>query len=396
MEAVMVRYGEVFLKSEPVKRRFISMMTRNIRLALEAESLSHRIEAPRGRILIFGDEPGRIAEVAARTFGVVGVSVCTMTTADIPGISAAAVKRAEHCIFPGTSFAVRARRSGVRGFSSQDLAAAVGSAILDRIPEATVDLTTPDCEIFVEAREFGGLVYDDMISGPGGLPYGTQEEMMGLLSAGIDSPVASWLMMRRGCLAVHVHMRSGRFGGADVEETVLRHHARLSAWIPGHPLDLLVVDMEPFFEVIAALEEPRYRCILCKRFMLRVASTLARERGTHALVNGDNLGQVASQTLANLAVIAPASSTPVLRPLIGLDKEEIVERARAIGTFEARPGDIGCTIAPRHPSIAAPAATIARIEEELSVDDLAMRAAGTVRRYRAKNGVIEGIVSNFR
>jgi len=387
----MVRYGEIFLKSEPVKRRFISTMTQNIRLALEAEGLSHRIETPRGRILIFGDKPRRIAKIAAGTFGVVSVSVCTMTTADIPGIVAAAIERAERRLQPGMSFAVRARRTGVAGFNSQELAAVVGSAVLDRIPEATVNLTTPDYEIFVEAREFGGLVYDEKISGPGGLPYGTQGEVVTLLSEGIDSPVASWLMMRRGCLMVHVHMRSGRFGGADSEKTALQNHARLSRWIPGHPLDLLIADMEPFFEVITAFKEPRYRCILCKRFMLRVASILAKERGACALVNGDSLGQVASQTLANLAVVAPAATVPVLRPLIGFDKEEIIERARAIGTFEAQPGDVGCTVAPRHPSTAAPAATIAKIEEELGVDDLAVRTAGTVRRYRAKNGVVEEV-----
>ncbi|MDD3933998.1 MAG: tRNA 4-thiouridine(8) synthase ThiI [Methanoculleus sp.] len=389
MEAVMVRYGEIFLKSEPVKRRFISIMTGNISLALEAEGLTHCIETPRGRILIFGDEPRRIAALVARTFGVVSVSVCTVTTADINGLAAAAVEHAERHLRPGMSFAVRARRSGVEGFNSQELGAAVGSAILDRVPEATVDLTTPDYEVFVEAREFGGFVYDEKTGGPGGLPYGTQEEVMALLSAGIDSPVASWLMMRRGCRMVHVHMHSGRFGGADGERNVLQNHARLSAWVPGHPLDLLVADMEPFFEVVTALKEPRYRCILCKRFMLRVASILAGERGAYALVNGDNLGQVASQTLANMTVIAPAASVPVLRPLIGFDKEEIVDRARAIGTFEAHPGNVGCTVAPRYPSTAAPAATIALIEEELDVESLAARAAGTVRRYRAKNGEVE-------
>ncbi|MCE5337656.1 MAG: tRNA 4-thiouridine(8) synthase ThiI [Methanomicrobiaceae archaeon] len=391
MEAVMVRYGEIFLKSEPVKRRFISIMTGNISLALEAEGLPHRIETPRGRILIFGDEPRRIAALVARTFGVVSVSVCTVTTADISGLAASAVEHAARHLRPGMSFAVRARRSGVEGFNSQELGAAVGSAVLDRVPEATVDLTMPDYEVFVEAREFGGFVYDEKISGPGGLPYGTQEEVMVLLSAGIDSPVASWLMMRRGCRMVHVHMHSGRFGGVDVEKNALANHARLSAWVPGHPLDLLVVDMEPFFEAVTALKEPRYRCILCKRFMLRVASILAGERGAYALVNGDNLGQVASQTLANMTVIAPAASVPVLRPLIGFDKEEIVERARAIGTFETHPGDVGCTVAPRYPSTAAPAATIAQIEEELDVESLAVRAAGTVRRYRAKNGEIKGV-----
>ena len=391
MEAVMIRYGEIFLKSEKVKRRFISIMAGNISLALEAEGLAHRIETPRGRILIFGDEPRRIAAVAARNFGVVSASVYTATTADIEGIAAAAVEHAERHLRPGMSFAVRARRSGVMGFNSQELGAAVGSAVLDRFPEATVDLTSPDYEVFVEAREFGGLVYDERIGGPGGLPYGTQGEVMALLSAGIDSPVASGLMMRRGCLMVHLNMHSGRFGGADTERNVLANHARLSAWVPGHPLDLLVVDMEPFFEAITALKEPRYRCILCKRFMLRVAGILAKERGAAALVNGDNLGQVASQTLANMAVITPAATVPVLRPLIGFDKEEIVERARAIGTFEAHPGSVECTVAPRYPSTAAPAETIADLEEEIGAAGLAVRAAGTVRRYRAKNGEIEEI-----
>ena len=387
----MVRYGEIFLKSETVKRRYISIMTKNIGLALESEGLAHRIETYRGRIMIYGDEPRRIAVVAAKTFGVVSASVCTVTAADIEGLAATAVEHAERNLGPGMSFAVRARRSGVEGFSSQELAAAVGSAVLDRIPEARVDLSTPDYEIFVEAREYGGLVYDELIAGPGGLPYGTQGEVMALISEGIDSPVASWLMMRRGCLMVHVNMHGGRFGGKDARKRVLENHARLSLWVPGHPLDLLVVEMEPFFEAITALKEPRYRCVLCKRFMLRVASILAEERRDAALVSGDNLGQVASQTLANMAVIAPAATVPMLRPLIGFDKEEVVDRARAIGTFEERPGDVGCTVAPRYPSTAAPAETIAKIEEAIGAESLAERAARTVRRFRAKNGEVEEV-----
>ena len=389
VEAVMVRYGEVFLKSERVKRRFVSAMAENIGLALEAEGLAHRIETHRGRILIYGDDPARIAETAARVFGVVSASVCTVTTADIEGITAAALKRAERRLRPGMSFAVRARRSGVPGFSSQELAAAVGSAILERFDGVRVDLTHPDYEVSVEAREFGGLVYDEKIPGPGGLPYGTQGEVITLLSAGIDSPVASWLMMRRGCRMLHINMHGGRFGGADVERKVLQNHARLSSWVPGRALDLLVVDMEPFFEVITALKEPRYRCVLCKRFMLRVAGILAEERGAHAIVTGDNLGQVASQTLANMAVISTATTLPVLRPLIGFDKDEVVGRARSIGTFEANPGEIGCAVAPRYPSTAAPAETIARIEEEIDAVGLAERAAASVRVIRAKNGAVE-------
>ena len=391
VEAVMVRYGEVFLKSERVKRRFVSTMAENIALALEAQGLAHRIETPRGRIIIYGDDPARIAAAAARVFGVVSASVCTVTKPEIGVITAAALERAERRLRPGMSFAVRARRSGVPGFSSQELAAAVGSAILERVDGARVDLTRPDYEVNVEAKEFGGLVYDDKIPGPGGLPYGTQGEVVSLLSAGIDSPVASWLMMRRGCRMLHLNMHGGRFEGGDVERNVLENHARLSSWVPGHALDLLVVDMEPFFEVITALKEPRYRCVLCKRFMLRVAGILAGEQGAHAIVTGDNLGQVASQTLANMAVISAATTLPLLRPLIGFDKEEVVGRARSIGTFEARPGDVGCAVAPRYPSTAAPAETIARIEEEIDAPGLARRAAASVRRYRAKNGVLEEV-----
>jgi thiamine biosynthesis protein ThiI len=125
--------------------------------------------------------------------------------------------------------------------------------------------------------------------------------------------------------------------------------------------------------------------------MLRVAGIIAEGRGAYALVNGDNMGQVASQTLANMAVIAPATPVPVLRPLIGFDKEEIIERARAIGTFEAHPGDVGCAVAPRYPSTAAPAETIAKIEEQIGVASLAERAAETVRVYRAKNGEVEEV-----
>ncbi len=160
MEAVMVRYGELFLKSEPVKRRFIMALAKNIRLALEAASLPHRIETPRGRVLIFGDDARAIADIASRIFGVVGVSVCSVTTPDIEGISRAAVERAEGRLKPGMTFAVRGRRSGVEGFSSQELAGAVGYAVGQRFPGASVNLSEPDYEIFVEAKEFGGLVYD--------------------------------------------------------------------------------------------------------------------------------------------------------------------------------------------------------------------------------------------
>ena len=338
MGAVMVRYGEIFLKREPVKRRFISIMTRNIGLALEAQGLSHRIETPRGRILIFGDEPLRIAEVVARTFGVVSAGICEVTAADIPGISAAAVERAERRLHPGMSFAVRARRSGVEGFNSQELAAAVGAAVLARIPGVTVNLTAPTTRSSW-GTEFGGFVYDERIAGPGGLPYGTQGGD-GPALGGHRSPVASWLMIRGVPDSAYPYK----------ERAVRRHgFGRMPRHPPsppgsGHPLDLLIVDMEPFFEAITALKNP-LRCILCERFMLRWQAS-SPKRGAYALVNGDNLGQVASQTLANMAVVSAAGiGAPAL---IGFDKDEVVGRACPSGRLKPGRG-YRMHSRPRHP-----------------------------------------------
>ncbi|MDD1645174.1 MAG: tRNA 4-thiouridine(8) synthase ThiI [Methanomicrobiales archaeon] len=385
-EAVMVRYGELFLKSAPVMKRFIAALTRNINSALEAAFLTHRIEVHRGRILVHGEDPRQIADAASRVFGVVGVSVVTVTDASVDAIAEVAAERAGRCLKDGMSFAVRARRSGVPGFTSQQLAASVGARILSGTEGIRVDLDHPDYEIFVEAREFGGLVYDSRIDGPGGLPGGTQGKVLALFSGGIDSPVATWLMMRRGCTATLLHMAGGRWAGKDLLPAVHRHHGVLSRWSPGMPLELVVADMEPVYDRLVGMKEPRYRCVLCKRFMFRTASALALPEGTDAVVTGENLGQVASQTLRNLSVIAGAASVPVLRPLIGHDKSEIVQLARKIGTFDEAQGETGCLAVPRYPSTAARDEVIREKERELDLSSLVEEILATAQRYRALNG----------
>jgi thiamine biosynthesis protein ThiI len=382
----MVRYGELFLKSEPVMKRFTAALTRNLGAALDAASLPHRIDVYRGRILIHGDDPHRIAEAASRVFGVVGVSVATVTDASVDAIAGAAADKAGRQLRKGMTFAVRARRSGVPGFTSQQLAAAVGDRIRLSVSGARVDLDLPDYEIFVEAREFGGLVYDGRTDGPGGLPAGTQGKVLTLFSGGIDSPVAAWLMMRRGCTVTLLHMAGGRWGGKDLLPAVHRHHLVLSRWSPGIPLDLVVADMEPVYDRLVEMKEPRYRCVLCKRFMLRAASALATTEGADAVVTGENLGQVASQTLRNLSVIAGAATVPVLRPVIGHDKSEIVDLARKIGTFDEDQGETGCLAVPRYPSTAARDEVIREKEEELDLTPLVEKILAGAERYRALNG----------
>jgi len=385
----MVRYGELFLKSEPVMHHFIGMLLRNIRHALTANGITARYETPRGRILIFGDEPARIAEIVCRVFGVIDVSSCTITAKDIGALSRAAADLAATRLHPGMSFAVRARRQQKIGLTSQELGEQIGSAVYDRVPGLRVDLKCPDYEVFVEVRDFGGLVYDSRIPAPGGLPLGTQGQVLVLLSSGIDSPVASWLAMKRGCEVTHLHLDAGRWAGADVLEAATENHRKLSCWCPGQDVRMIVVPNESLFDAMQRLRiQPRYRCVICKRFMHRVAATIMQGDGQQALVTGENLGQVASQTLANLAVISESVSVPVLRPLVTYDKEETITLARKIGTFDKTPGDLACRAVPRMPSTAASLKEIHECEGRMDMDALVKEACGNLRVITARDGRI--------
>jgi tRNA uracil 4-sulfurtransferase len=386
---VMVRYGELFLKSEPVRHHFIGMLLRNIRHALTANGLSACYETPRGRILIFGEEPARIADIVARVFGVIDVSICVITGKEVEALSAAAADLASAHLSPGKSFAVRAKRQLKIGLTSQELGEQVGSAVYDRIPGLRVDLKTPDYEIFVEVRDFGGLVYDSRIPAPGGLPLGTQGHVLVLLSSGIDSPVASWLAMKRGCEVTHLHLDAGRWAGTDVLAAATENHRKLSCWCPGEDVRMIVVQNEALFDEMQRLRiQPRYRCVICKRFMHRVAAGIMQADGQQALVTGENLGQVASQTLANLSVISEAVTVPVLRPLITYDKEETITLARRIGTFDTHPGDLACRAVPKMPSTAASLVEIQECEQKLDMDTLIKNACGNPLVITARDGRI--------
>jgi len=362
-QGVMLRYGELFLKSEPVKRHFVGLLLRNCGRALESGGLSFRAEVHRGRIILHGEKPDEMAGIISRIFGVVDVAVCTLTPPDPEEVKNAAVRRATAGLHPGQRFAVRARRQGVEGITSQELGADVGSAILHAVPTAIVDLSSPEYEVFVELREFGGLVYDSRIRAPGGLPWGTQGKILALLSSGIDSPVAIWQMMRRGCVVDALHIGSGDFAGRDVLPTALRHFSILSTWCSGFPMTLFYADASRFYATLIARATPRLRCVLCKRFMMYLGSELAKQQGHLALCTGDSLGQVASQTLDNLAVVSGAATVPLLRPLVAYDKQETVQLAKRIGTFDPHPGDLACSVVPRI------AATTSRVEDILAMEE---------------------------
>jgi tRNA uracil 4-sulfurtransferase len=394
---VMARYGELFLKSEPVKHHFIGMLLRNIRKALGVANITCRYETPRGRILVYGDEPERIAGIVSRIFGIVDVSICYRTPADLSELSHCALALAMPNLSAGMSFAVRAKRQHKTGLTSQELGTEIGSYIYDHIPGLAVDLDDPDYEIFIELRDFGGLVYDRRIPGPGGLPWGTQGRVLVLLSSGIDSPVASWLAMKRGCEITHLYLDAGRWAGGDVTKAAIDNHRKLSFWCAGNPLSMVIAESEPLFDRMSQLKiPPRYRCVICKRFMQRVAGKLLAHEGALAVITGENLGQVASQTLANLGVIADAVTVPVLRPLITYDKEETITIARRIGTFDAKPGDLACRAVPKMPATAAVLEEVRTYELKMEIEDLLEHAITHTRFVTALDGrIIEetGLIS---
>src|SRR5665647_2985992 len=382
----MVRYGELFLKSESVKHHFIGMLLRNIGKALTASALSCHYETPRGRILIYGDQPAKIADIVSRIFGIVDVSICTRTSTRPEDLCSEAISLASGNLSKGMSFAVRAKRQQKTGMNSQELGTHIGSAIYDHIPGLIVDLDNPDYELFVEIRDFGGLVYDSRITAPGGLPWGTQGRVLGLLSSGIDSPVASWLMMKRGCEITHLYLDAGRWAGTDVTMAAIENHRRLSRWCTGRPLSLVIANSELLYDRMDQLRTPpRYRCVICKRFMLRVAGEMMQKEGALAVVTGENLGQVASQTLANLTVISEAVRVPVLRPLITYDKEETITLARMIGTFDAHPGDLACRAVPHMPATAAVLEAVQESEQKMEIDEIVAATLSGLRYVTALN-----------
>jgi thiamine biosynthesis protein ThiI len=265
---VAVRYGELFLKSEPVKRRFIGILTDNIGKALRERGIRFRIENPRGRILIHGEDSATIAAVTARVFGVVDTSVCILTGTAPHELSRAAVTLAEKRLGPGMTFAVRAKREVKKGMPSPELAAFLGSEISRHIQGLRVDLECPQYELQVEVREIGGLVSDQKFPAPGGLPLGTQGKFLSLLSSGIDSPVAAWMMMRRGGVPCFLFLDTETWSGEGVPRGALENFRRLSLWCPGYTLGMHIV---PVGEVFNRMTErqipPRFRCVICKRFM---------------------------------------------------------------------------------------------------------------------------------
>jgi thiamine biosynthesis protein ThiI len=354
MGLILVRYaGEIGIKGRN-RRFFVRRLRRNIRRALTSHDISGKVWSEGQRIYVEIDEEKQreALSVLARVFGIASISPIARVASDLDAMRAEAVALVARVgLTPTMSFRVRTRRAD-KSFPipSPEVNRLVGAAIYAAVP-ARVDLSDEaDLTVGIEIRAEGTMVYGQVIPGPGGMPIGTQGRVFVLLSGGIDSPVAAWLMMRRGCGIIPVH-----FEQSEVERQKALDNCRLlDRWSYGWDIKPLVLDHNALLETVLArlyeLGHERWTCIFCKRAMIAKAAELAPQYRVQALVMGDSLGQVASQTIANMAAISDGAQLPILRPLIAYDKTEIMELARRIGTFDISTHDAaGCAFLPQRP-----------------------------------------------
>ncbi|PKB67783.1 MAG: tRNA 4-thiouridine(8) synthase ThiI [SAR202 cluster bacterium Io17-Chloro-G4] len=269
------------------------------------------------------------------------------------------------------SFRISANRADKRfPVTSEEINRDLGTFVKD-LTGARVDLSNPDLEVFLDVLSSGILLYFEEVRGHGGLPVGVSGDVMTMLSGGIDSPVAAWQMMKRGCRARFTHFHSYPL----VDRSSIEKAVELASHLNQHQFasSLSLVPLSDIQKQIIVSTPPAYRVILYRRFMVRITEILARLQGAKAIVTGESCGQVSSQTLENIAVIDAVADMPILRPLIGLNKEEIVQMSRGMGTFaiSIQPDQDCCSLfVPKHPETHARLETVVKLEAGLAVDEL--------------------------
>jgi thiamine biosynthesis protein ThiI len=369
MGLVLLRYGEIALKGKN-RVYFFRKLRRNVRKCLKANRIHGDVWQKGQRIYLETDQVEEAIAAVQRVFGIVSLSPVRVTPADMDAITEESLALARHIGLDSTrTFKVRVRRSD-KSFPliSPEIERRVGETIAEATG-ARADLSkAAEVTVGIEIQPGRALIFGERIPGPGGLPLGSQGRVVSLISSGIDSPVASWLMMKRGCGVIPVHFSTSRAQTEQVEAIVqtLNEHAY------GWQLKPIILShhevLAPTLERLRAHRGERWTCLFCKRVMLSKAAEIADEMGASAIVTGDSLGQVASQTLSNMEVISYGIQKPILRPLIGLDKTEIMALARRIGTYGPSIKDAHtCPFLPDRPltqsSVAKLRALLAQMEE---------------------------------
>ncbi|HWV44485.1 MAG TPA: tRNA uracil 4-sulfurtransferase ThiI [Nitrospira sp.] len=378
MRCVIAHYHELALKGNN-RDYFEQCLIKNIRTALkdvgvrQVENLHSRIRVrlpPEAGPEVVQDRLKRVCGIANFLLG--RMVPLELAAPNLDALTTAVLEEIESQSF--TTFRVTARRADKRlTLTSMDIEKALGAAVCDRTGK-NVSLKNPDLTIYVELLSKEAFCSTEKIEGPGGMPVGVSGKIACLISGGIDSPVAAYRMVKRGCLASFIHFSGRPLVSRASEEKVHDLVRQLTSFQYNSRLYVI-----PFGEIqreIILSAPPPFRVVLYRRMMIRIAQELARKEQCWALVTGDSLGQVASQTPQNLRAIEEAAELPILRPLIGMDKREIIDEARRLGTYETsiEPDQDCCKLfVPPHPSTKTRLDDVQKVERMIDVSALVKR-----------------------
>ena len=381
MDSVLVRYHEIALKKGN-RAYFTELLKRNLLAAVKDLGAKEIRSLPARLLLTFkNDVPAAtLIERMSSVFGVANFSIVERTARDIDALRGRILESLNGDRFQ--SFRIETQR-GDKTFplTSPEINRQLGAAVQEK-SGARVDLENAEFTVTVEILPRDAFFGFNKIAGAGGLPVGSSGRVAALISGGFDSPVAAYRMMQRGCRIIFVHFHSVPYQDKTSQEKV----RQLVQLLTRHQFTSRLY-MVPFAEiqrqVVAAVARP-LRVVLYRRMMLRIAEAIARQEKAKALITGESLGQVASQTLDNMTVIQQAARLPILRPLVGMDKQEIIDQARRIGTFEVSsvPDQDCCQLfVPKHPATKARFIDVEEDETKLDVKDLL--------RYGMENAIEE-------
>ncbi|MFQ6129268.1 MAG: tRNA sulfurtransferase [Candidatus Hadarchaeaceae archaeon] len=372
-KTVIVRYGEIALKSEPVRRRFERQLIENIRLTLKG--LDYKLRRERGRIFTDTRRPSAVIGRLAKTPGIVSLSPSLRTNATIDSITSVVVREAKKVLSPGMTFAIRTSRVGDHSFSSRDVNVSAGSAVLAEMKGVRVNLSTPELKIFVDVRGRDAYVFTKIVDGVGGLPVGTQGSIVALFSESLNSSVSSYLMMKRGCMLYPIFFDPRPHADGRARKHAVGRARKLAGFYP--KLELRIFPYGRIFHTVTKAAQGMEN-LLHKRAMIRAAEVIAGQVGGVAIVGDEDLEKIAEGGVETLGAVDDACELPVLRPLAGMVKKDIEKIANRIGIFgpSARAAKI---YPPPYHSTALKVEEIREIEEGLNIDALIESALPRVK-----------------
>ena len=382
-EIILIKLGEIVLKGLN-RKNFEDALMRNLKRRLAKIGEFH-VQIAQSTISISpvhdDTDFDEVEDCVSKVFGIAAFSRACVTEKDIDKIKQAAVEYLADTFDTPKTFKVEAKRSDKKfPYKSPEICEEVGGYLSDNFPNISVDVHNPDVTVTVEIRDFGAYIRAGLIRGAGGIPVGTGGKACVLISGGIDSPVASYMMAKRGLELTAVHFASPPYTSIRAEEKVIELLQRVAKY--SGRMKMFTVPFTEIQEQIREKCKEDYFTIIMRRFMMEIAEEIARKNGCHALITGESLAQVASQTLNAIECTDNACNMPVFRPLIGMDKEEIISVSRKIDTFEVsiQPYEDCCTVfTPKHPKTKPVLSEVIAEQNKLDCKGLIQRAVEGVK-----------------